>query len=189
MTLKNILNISFAFTILLLIFLAGNGYGISLKFGWNPPEKGEATGYKLYYGTASGSYDYVIDAGNTRIKSVRLQKGYQYYFVVTAYNEFGESAPSDELPVNTCNYKLSPSKKTIKEIGGIASVKVKTQSGCEWTATSGADWLTVTDGNRGDGSGVIMCSVGPNDTYETRTAISTFAGKTFILKQRAKKTP
>lgn len=187
--LKSILNVSFAFAILSFVLMAGNGHAISLKFGWNPPERGEASGYKLYYGTASGSYDFVIDVGNKTIKSVRLKKGHQYYFVVTAYNEFGESAPSEELPVNTCVYKISPGKKTMKQIGGIASVKVKTQPGCEWTATSGTDWLTITDGNSGDGNGVITCLVEPNETYEPRTAISTFAGRTFTLKQRGRKAP
>jgi len=188
MTLKNILKVSGAFTIILLIFAVDNGYCISIKLGWNPPQRGEVTGYRLYYGLSSGLYDYVIDTKNTT-KAVRLKKGRQYYIVVTAYNEFGESAPSDELLVNTCIYKLSRGKKTMKDIGGIASVKVKTYPGCEWTAASGADWLTITDGNSGEGSGVITYLAGPNDTYEPRTVISTFAGRTFTLKQRGRKAP
>lgn len=185
----NVLPISCAFLIMSLLFMAGNSYGVSIKLGWNPPQRGEVNGYRLYYGLSSGLYDYVIDARNTTIKAVRLKKGYQYYIVVTAYNEFGESAPSNELPVNTCTYKISRGKKTMKDIGGIASVKVKTQPGCEWTATSGADWLTITDGNSGEGSGVITYLVGPNDTYEPRTVISTFADRTFTLKQRGRKAP
>lgn len=187
--LRSILNTSFAFAVLFFMVMAANGYAVSLTFGWNPPEKGRITGYKLYYGTTSGLYDYVVDVGDRTIKGVRLKKGYQYYFVVTAYNEFGESAPSEELPVNTCAYKISPGKKTMKQIGGIASVKVKTQPGCGWTATSGADWLTITDGNSGAGNGVITCWATPNETYEPRIAISTFAGKIFTLKQQGRKAP
>jgi hypothetical protein len=188
MILKNILNVSFAFTFILLMFMIGNGHCISIKLGWNPPERGETSGYRLYYGTASGLYDYMIDVGNKRVKAVRLKKGYQYYIVVTAYNEFGESAPSNMLQVNTCTYRLSPGRKTMKQIGGVGSVKVKTQPGCEWTAASGVDWLTITDGERGEGSGVISYSVESNDTYEPRTAISTFAGKVFTVKQIGMKT-
>jgi len=184
----NVFPITCACTILSLLFMAVNSYGISIKLGWNPPQRGEVTGYRLYYGLSSGSYDYVIDAKKTTIKAVRLKKGHQYYIVVTAYNEFGESEPSNELLVDTCTYRLSRGKKTMKDTGGIASVKVKTQPECEWNATSGADWLIITDGNSGEGSGVISCLVEPNDTYEPRTAISSFAGKAFILKQKGKKT-
>jgi hypothetical protein len=71
---------------------------------------------------------------------------------------------------------------------GIASVKVKTQPGCDWTAASGASWLIIIDGGRGVGSGVITYSAESNDTYEPRTAISTFAGKVFTVKQKGMKT-
>ncbi len=184
-----VLPIYYAFIIISLLFTAGNSYGISIKLGWNPPQRGEVNGYRLYYGLSSGLYDYVIDARNTTVKAVRLKKGYQYYIVVTAYNEFGESEPSNELLVDTCTYKLSPAKKTMKQAGGIASVKVKTQPDCQWSASSGADWMTIIDGEEGMGNGVITCSVEPNDTYETRMGISTFADKVFTLKQKGIKKP
>ncbi len=94
-----------------------------------------------------------------------------------------------ELQVNTCTYKLSPAKKKMKQAGGIASVKVKTQPDCQWSASSGADWMTIIDGEEGMGNGVITCSVEPNDTYETRMDISTFAEKVFTLKQKGIKKP
>lgn len=187
--LYNFFSISCALLIISLLFVAGNSYGISIKLGWNPPQRGEVNGYRLYYGLTSGSYDYMIDAKSTTVKAIRLKKGYQYYIVVTAYNEFGESEPSNELLVDTCTYKLSPAKKTMKDNGGIAMVKLKTQPDCQWSASSGAGWMTIVDGEEGMGNGVITCSVEPNDTYETRTGISEFAGKVFTLKQKGIKKP
>jgi len=166
--------------------MAVNSYGITIKLGWNPSEKGDPTGYKIYYFCESkiGFDTYVIDVGNTHMKGINLKKGNQCYIVVTAYNEYGESAPSNMIQVNTCTYKLVPAKKTMKDNGGIAMVKVKTQPDCQWSASSGAVWMTIVDGEEGMGNGVITCSVEPNDTYETRTGISEFAGKVFTLKQK-----
>lgn len=185
----NFLPLTCACTIFFILFMAVNSYGISIKLGWNPPERGQTDGYRLYYGLSSGSYEYVIDVKNTTVKAVRLKKGYQYYIVATAYNEFGESEPSNELLVDTCTYKLSPAKKMMKQAGGIVSVKVKTQPDCHWSASSGADWMIIIDGEEGMGNGVITCSVEPNDTYDTRMGISTFAGKVFTLKQKGIKKP
>ncbi len=187
----NTLPISCGFLIILLLFMAVNSYGISIKLGWNPSAKGDPTGYKIYYFCESktGFDTYVIDVGNTHMKGINLKKGYQYYIIVTAYNEYGESAPSNMIQVDTCSYKLSPAKKTMKQTGGIVSVKVKTQPDCQWSASSGADWMTIIDGEEGMGNGVITCSVEPNDTYETRMGISTFADKIFTLKQKGIKKP
>ena len=132
----------------------------------------------------------MIDARNSTLKSIRLQKGYQYYFAVSAYNEAGqESELAGPLGINTCTYKLKPSKKTFKDVGGTGTVNVVTQPDCEWTAASGVSWLRITDGRSGAGPGEITYSVGANDTYEPRTAIPTFAGKFFTLKQKGKKPP
>jgi len=44
-----VLPIYYAFIIISLLFTAGNSYGISIKLGWNPPQRGEVNGYRLYY--------------------------------------------------------------------------------------------------------------------------------------------
>jgi hypothetical protein len=176
-------------TIVLLIFTVDYGYCVSIRLGWNPPERGEVTGYRLYYGMISGLYDKVIDAKKATEKTIRLKKGNEYYVVVTAYNEYGESEPSNEVQVNTCTYRLAPGKKKMKQCGGTGTVRGITQPGCAWTAVSGAPWLTITAGSEGLGKASITYSVEPNDTYELREAVSPFAGKSFILRQKGKKQP
>ena len=42
-------------------------------------------------------------------------------------------------------------------------------------------------GEKWAGPGGITYSIEPNETYETRAAVSTFAGKFFTLKQKGKK--
>lgn len=82
----------------LLIFLIGvysNALGATLS--WTA-STGEATGYKLYYGTSEGSYTQNVDVGDVTSYStdpLPLTEGTPYYFVVTAYNSSGESGYSN----------------------------------------------------------------------------------------------
>jgi hypothetical protein len=60
---------------------------------------GDVTGYKIYYGTSSGSYINSKDAGNVTqypLANLSLEVGTTYYFVVRAYNASGESESSNE---------------------------------------------------------------------------------------------
>ncbi len=71
----------------------------SVTLAWNPSPSSGITGYRLHYGFSSGSYQVVIDVGNTTIATVQnLTAGQTYYFVVTAYNSLGlQSGPSNQV--------------------------------------------------------------------------------------------
>ncbi len=50
----------------------------------------DISGYHLYYGTASKSYSFVVDAGPaSTLTLTNLQDGTPYYFTVSAYNSIG----------------------------------------------------------------------------------------------------
>jgi hypothetical protein len=178
--------------LLYLCILAPSAHSGAVTLAWDPNSPSEEiAGYRLYYGSESRNYTSVIDITNGTLKKIsKLDKGYHYYFAVTAYNQEGqESDFSEELAVNTCTYKLSPGKKTFKPEGGVSMVKIVTQPNCEWTATSGADWLEIIDGHDGTGTGIITYLVEPNPTPETRVSSSTFGGKKFNAKQKGSALP
>jgi hypothetical protein len=71
---------------------------------------GEVIGYKIYYGTSSGSYTSSKTVGNVTqypLSNLSLTEGATYYFVVKAYNDTTESDASNEisyevsLPIDT----------------------------------------------------------------------------------------
>ena len=66
---------------------------------WDPSTDPSVTGYRLYYGTASGSYTQQVDVGNSSTAPLpNLTPGTTYYFVVTAYDASNvESVPSNEV--------------------------------------------------------------------------------------------
>jgi hypothetical protein len=71
----------------------------SVTLAWDPNTELDLAGYKLYYGTASGAYEFAIDVGNQTTYSISgFREGGDYYFAVTAYNAYGlESGFSDEV--------------------------------------------------------------------------------------------
>ncbi|MDB6148218.1 MAG: fibronectin type domain protein [Spartobacteria bacterium] len=80
-----------------------NAWRVSLA--WNPSPGPEVAGYRLHYGTSSGSYTKHLDIGNVTKSAVSLPLSSRIcYFAVTAYNSIGiESLPSKELKVRLQN--------------------------------------------------------------------------------------
>src|SRR2546430_14889919 len=70
-----------------------------VTLAWDPNTETDLSGYKLYYGTSSGSYPSSVDVGNlTSYTLSGLLEGRIYYFAVTAYDlSLGESGVSNEV--------------------------------------------------------------------------------------------
>src|SRR5262249_24765096 len=83
-----------------------------------------------------------------------------------------------------CIFSLSRSDDTIGETGGRLNVNVASVSGCRWSATSGAAWLTVASAQTGDGNGTVTIAVAPN-TGATRAGRVTIAGQAYTVTQAA----
>ncbi|WP_162176212.1 FG-GAP-like repeat-containing protein [Candidatus Magnetobacterium casense] len=85
---------------------------------------------------------------------------------------------------SNCTYTITPTIKDFLATGGTGDVTVKTStSACQWTATSGVDWITVTSGSAVTGAGVVSYSVAVNTTQASRTGTITIAGQTFTVNQ------
>jgi hypothetical protein len=72
---------------------------IPVTASWNANPEPDIAGYKLSYGTTSGTYTTTVDVGNVTSYSLPLVSGTTYYFVVQAYNTTGLLSPfSAEMP-------------------------------------------------------------------------------------------
>jgi subtilisin family serine protease len=67
-----------------------------------------------------------------------------------------------------CNFSVSPaSLPEFPAAGGAGSIQMAAGAGCQWTATSAAQWITITQGG-GAGDGAITFTVAPNTTAQAR---------------------
>jgi len=93
------------FTLILILLLSfppieSIGYGVTLK--WDTNSEIDMAGYKVYYGTSSGNYEFVVDVGNvTEYELFDLNEGSTYYIATTAYDTSdNESKKSNEACIN-----------------------------------------------------------------------------------------
>lgn len=87
----------------------------------------------------------------------------------------------------TCNYSLSATALTFPADGGTGQVQVNTAAACGWSAQSQADWITLTAGMSGQGSGTADFQVAPNPGRFTRTGSLTVAGQTVSITQKGRR--
>ena len=81
------------------LLLSISGYADDVDASWDPNSESDLAGYRIYYGTQSGSYNTNVDVGNaTSVEIKGLQTNTTYYFVATAYDVAGnESTFSQEV--------------------------------------------------------------------------------------------
>lgn len=87
-----------------LFLLSGHLLAAGVNVTWSAPSAGSApAGYKIFYGTSSGSYSSSVDAGKATTTSVsNLTAGVKYYFAARSYDASGnQSAYSNELNATT----------------------------------------------------------------------------------------
>lgn len=105
----------------------------------------KATGYKIKYGTTSGSYPNTVTVNSSVVGQEvvsGLTNGTTYYFVVSSLNANGESANSAEKSV-TVGLTL-PNPPTVQTL---FSDDFESGSASQWTVSSGT-WSVVTDGTK-----------------------------------------
>lgn len=83
-----------------------------------------------------------------------------------------------------CTFSLPATGQTLGQSGGTGAVAVVASSPeCMWTAMSNApDWLIVSAGSAGTGSGIVRYAVSPN-TRAGRMGTISIAGSTFTVTQ------
>lgn len=122
----------------------------NLSLAWNSSPSASSAGYRVYYGTTSGSYSYQIDAGNSSSGTIsNLTAGTTYYIAATAYDAFGnESSLSGEIsytvPATGAPTTLTPSPSGSSTSAG--SFQFLAQTGHWYEVLSTTDlvnWVSI----------------------------------------------
>jgi hypothetical protein len=92
-------------------------------------------------------------------------------------------------PPPTCAANISPTSQNVPAAGGsVISVTVSAAATCQWSATSGATWITINSGATGTGNGSVVFSVAAN-TGAARTGTLSIAGRAFTVSQAGSSSP
>jgi hypothetical protein len=115
------------FTALICAFvlvIPATSYATTVTATWNPNPEPDVAGYQLMYGTASGSYTTVIDAGKVTSYSFSVTGGVTYYFVLQAYNTAGAYSPYSNEVAFTVPLPAAPSLSSLSPSSGAAGTIV-----------------------------------------------------------------
>ncbi|MGA2403216.1 MAG: hypothetical protein ABSG91_16160 [Syntrophobacteraceae bacterium] len=97
-------------SLFLLLYSSPDASAAQAQLAWNQSTVPSIIGYKVYYGTHSRNYPFVIDAGaNLSYTVTGLSGSLAYYFAVTAYTKDTESGFSQELICYLITAATSPS--------------------------------------------------------------------------------
>ena len=92
------------------------------------------------------------------------------------------SATQTSNAMNTCTYDFEAiDRLSFSEQTQYGKTTVTTQSGCQWTASSNTDWITISSDSSGNGTGVVTYAVAPNLGSDLKTGTVTIAGKTLTI--------
>jgi hypothetical protein len=83
-----------------------------------------------------------------------------------------------------CNYSIDPTSQSIDAGGGTGTVAVHAGPGCTWSASSNANWLTITSGTSGSADGRVQFTA-TGTSGAGRSGTLTIAGRTFTVNQAA----
>lgn len=181
----------FLLALAILTPFASPALAADVTLAWDANTEAAVSGYRVGYGTASGTYSSTVDVGNwTSVNISGLETGRRYFFACRAYDSAGrESAYSGEVsytpPAAACTYSISPASRSVGSSGATGSVTVTAQAGCAWSASTSASWITITAGSSGTGPGTVGYSVAANTATASRSAAVSIAGNTFTVSQQA----
>lgn len=171
--------------LLLALCFIVSAWSAEVRLEWNPNTEPDLAGYRIHYGTASGSYTSRVDVGNVTAYMVSgLADGIRYYFAATAYdtsaNESGYSNEvnwtSGEPPVYIGATALRASRHQVGTMAQTwAYVNDDEVASDSCGATTALPAINASAGN------VILVAVATvsSSGYKTTTSIADTAGNTY----------
>lgn len=143
-----------------------------------------STGLRVLFGGVDGTVN--LGASSSTSIAVTTPAHAAGTVDVTVINPDGQSATlANGFTFIACTYQISPVVASFGSPAATGSVQVTTASGCAWTTTPGAGFVTITGGSSGTGSGTVSYSVAQNSGSTARTTTLTIAGSTFTVNQSA----
>lgn len=178
--------------VLTFALVASSARAATVTLAWDPNTESDLAGYRVLYGTSSGTYTTTVDVGNvTTWAFTGALEGQTYYFVVQAYNTAGLRSAnslevSETVPV-TLPPGPTPGPTTTVSLnrgalyfGAVQNGFVRTSSQTvmvnfangagSWMATTTASWLEVLAPS-GAGPGTFSVRVKPG-TYFAGTVLN-----------------
>lgn len=133
--------------------------------------------------SSSGAYSDTVYSGWSG-QVVPFKSGYVFSPSSRSYNNILANQLNQDFTASAsgCSFSISPLTFYFSQSGGSGKISVTASAGCSWTAQSSYNWISITSGSSGSGSGNVDFSVATN-SGPTRTGSLIVAGQTVIVHQ------
>jgi hypothetical protein len=91
------------------------------------------------------------------------------------------------LSGNNCVMLMTPAVQDLPATGGSSRFTIKTLPGCEWTAKSRDEWVTITSDASGKAEGIVSYTVAANGAKQPRASSLAINGYRFVIYQASQK--
>jgi len=155
----------------------------SLLLSWNPIQDSRLAGYKIKYGTASGSYTQSVDVGNNTSHTLQsLTEGTRYYLVIVGYDSNRvEGAASAEISGWVLGASsISSSSLTANSAVVTWQTNKPADSQVEYGTTTAYGTLTTLDSTRVASHSQTLTSLQPATTYQFRVRSKDEGGSSLL---------
>jgi trimeric autotransporter adhesin len=88
-----------------------------------------------------------------------------------------------------CQFTAAPASLTVDAAGGDRAITIETLEGCQWTAASGAPWISITGTRNTNGPGSLTVHIDANSGGEPRTGSFVAAGQSIQVSQGSASSP
>jgi len=167
-------NLVFFSVLLIALLISVWARAEQVTLAWDANTEPDLAGYKVHYGTASGSYTTIVDVHNVITATVTgLAAGQTYYFVVTAYNAANnESGYSNQVSYSVPAANGAPATPTTPSGSSAALVNASIAFSTSTTDPNG-DSLEY----RYDWGGGVLSSWGAASQSHSWSAAGAYAVK------------
>ena len=162
---------------------------VQVGLTWTAADAGAGTrapavSYTVHRETGGAAATVATDVRGLRYVDLGVEPGSAYRYQVAAVVAGGEAARSALVPAEVpCAYTVTPLRQDLLWTAGTGEVRVSTGPACAWTAASESeDFLTVTSGAAGTGSGTVTWAVEANAGVP-RTGVLLVAGRRVTVYQ------
>lgn len=133
-------------------------------------------------GTGTGRVEIEVSRNDGPVRSAALSIAGVRVEVVQD-SPSGPPAPPPAPP--NCTFTIDSDRASFRSTGGAGSLRIATEPGCSWTASSQASWLSIPQAG-GSGPGAVAYVVAAHtSTVSDRSGTITVAGRTHTVTQQA----
>jgi len=127
--------------------------------------------------------------GYHTIGDLRPDKNLLFYGILDDLRVYNRTLSDTEiqqlynLTPNCANANITPTNLYHSSNPETGTITISAPPECSWTATSYADWATITFGENGEGDGTVAYEITANPSHQTREGTLNIAGQTFTITQ------